>query len=96
MQVLSGTESGTILVWDDALIKCQLKRPGGPTSMCHDGMIEYLHLDEDIRQMTSAAADGYIRFWNLDVHVSSLQIFEYLRLHKRKPLLHKWLLFVNL
>lgn len=35
--------------------------------MCHDGMIEYLFLDEDIQQLTSAGADGYIRFWNLDV-----------------------------
>ncbi|KAH9568465.1 hypothetical protein CY35_03G078300 [Sphagnum magellanicum] len=64
-KVLSGTESGTILVWDDALIKCQLKRPGNDV-MCHDGMIEYLFLDEDIQQLTSAGADGYIRFWNLD------------------------------
>ncbi|BBN11831.1 cilia- and flagella-associated protein 44 [Marchantia polymorpha subsp. ruderalis] len=63
-KVLSGTEVGTILVWDDGLIKAQLKRPG--ESMCHDGMIEYITLDEDAKQMTTAGADGFIRFWNLD------------------------------
>lgn len=64
-QVLSGTESGTILVWDDSLIKAQLKRPG--EFMCHDSMIEFIVLNEDIKEMTTAGADGYIKFWNLDV-----------------------------
>ena len=58
---------GTVLVWDDALVKCQLKRPGGEEIYCHQGMIEYLVLDEDSRTMITAAADGYIRYWNLDV-----------------------------
>lgn len=66
-KVVTGTEMGTVLVWDDALVKCQLKRPGGPEIYCHQGMIEYLVLDEDARTMITAAADGYIRFWNLDV-----------------------------
>lgn len=67
LQVVTGTEMGTVLVWDDALVKCQLKRPGGPEMYCHQGMVEYLVLDEDARTMITAAADGYIRFWNLDV-----------------------------
>lgn len=67
LQVVTGTEMGTVLVWDDALVKCQLKRPGGAEIYCHQGMVEYLVLDEDARTMITAAADGYIRFWNLDV-----------------------------
>lgn len=66
-KVVTGTEMGTVLVWDDALVKCQLKRPGGDEVYCHQGMIEYLVLDEDARFMITAAADGYIRFWDLDV-----------------------------
>ncbi|XP_073389428.1 cilia- and flagella-associated protein 44 isoform X4 [Physcomitrium patens] len=65
-KVVTGTEMGTVLVWDDALVKCQLKRPGGDEVYCHQGMIEYLVLDEDARFMITAAADGYIRFWDLD------------------------------
>ncbi|KAL3702172.1 hypothetical protein R1sor_020194 [Riccia sorocarpa] len=64
-KVLSGTESGSILVWDDGLIKAQLKRPG-ENIMCHNGMIEYITLNEDAKEMTTAGADGFIRFWNLD------------------------------
>ncbi|CAM6106313.1 unnamed protein product [Calypogeia fissa] len=65
-KVLSGTESGTILVWDDSLIKAQLKRPG--EFMCHDSMIEFITLneDKDIKEMTTAGADGFIKFWKLD------------------------------
>ena len=64
-KVLTGTELGTILVWDDSLIKCQLKRPGDGV-MCHDGMIEWILLEEDAGKLTSAGQDGYIRTWNLD------------------------------
>ena len=59
-QVVTGTEMGTVLVWDDGLVKCQLKRPGGPDIYCHQGMVEYLVLDEDARTMITAAADGCI------------------------------------
>lgn len=35
--------------------------------MCHDSMIEFIALNEEIKEMTTAGADGYIKFWNLDV-----------------------------
>ena len=64
-QVLSGSETGTVLVWDDGLIKCQLKRPGDQP--CHDGMIEFIQLDEKVNEMLTAGIDGCVRFWSLEV-----------------------------
>ncbi|MCO5589215.1 hypothetical protein L7F22_043181 [Adiantum nelumboides] len=62
-KVLSGTETGMVLVWDGGLIKCQLRRPGGMP--CHNGMIEFLQLDEKENEMLTAGADGCVRFWSL-------------------------------
>ncbi|KAL2650272.1 hypothetical protein R1flu_018400 [Riccia fluitans] len=59
-KVLSGTESGSILVWDDGLIKAQLKRPG-ENMMCHDANdgddklvceinpVREIHVGEDVK-----------------------------------------------
>lgn len=76
LQVLSGTETGTVLVWDGGLIKCQLRRPGGLS--CHDGMIEFLQLDEKENEMLTAGADGRVRFWSLKVHPKGAeQLFDF-------------------
>ena len=60
-KVLSGTESGRLLMWDGGLIRAVLLRPGG--APCHDGMIEFIRLDADTGKVYTAGADGYVRVW---------------------------------
>ena len=69
-KVLSGTESGRMLLWDGALIKAALVRAnvGGDDDSdgrpCHDGMIECITLDVDAGIFHTAGADGYVRTWD--------------------------------
>ena len=72
-KVLSGTESGRMLLWDGALIKAVLVRAnvdaaaGDDDSVgrpCHDGMIEFIKLDVDAGIFHTAGADGYVRTWD--------------------------------
>jgi WD40 repeat protein len=43
-KVLSGTESGTLLVWDGGLVKVEVTRKD---KSCHEGMVEMLWVHED-------------------------------------------------
>lgn len=59
-KVLSGSESGSLLLWEDALVKCEFCRKGG--KRCHKGMVEVVyHNGHDI---ISAGRDGCIRVWD--------------------------------
>jgi WD40 repeat protein len=61
-KVLSGSESGALLLWDGALIKVVLKREGHST--CHDGNVEVLYHAKDRNLILSAGQDGFIRMWD--------------------------------
>jgi hypothetical protein len=61
-KVLSGSETGEMLLWDGGLIKVVLKRRGHAT--CHDGNIEVLQHVLDRNLIYSAGQDGYIRMWD--------------------------------
>jgi len=59
-KVLSGSESGSLLLWEDALVKCEFVRAGG--KRCHKGMIEVVfHKGHDV---ITAGRDGVIRIWD--------------------------------
>ena len=59
-KVLSGSESGSLLLWEDALVKCEFIRQGG--KRCHKGMVEVVyHKGHDI---ITAGKDGDIRVWD--------------------------------
>ena len=72
-KVLSGTESGSLLMWDGNFIQFTVMR-AGPTGAvserrpCHQGMIEFVALDETngVREIVTAGADGYVRKWRFD------------------------------
>lgn len=64
-KVISGTENGSILLWEGNFIKCRFVRTGGEP--CHDGEITYVELDREERRLVTASTDGYIRWWNFDV-----------------------------
>lgn len=63
-KVVSGTECGSLLLWEGNFIKCRFVRPGGES--CHDGYITYVDLDREERKIITAGTDGYIRWWHFD------------------------------
>ncbi|KAG8345734.1 hypothetical protein ERJ75_001004600 [Trypanosoma vivax] len=87
-KVVSGTESGLIVLWEGDLIRCCFARKivegedgGGSTSMmarnygyvpCHDGTINVVELVDSGRLLVTAGDDGYMRYWR----VSELEMAE--------------------
>eukprot|EP00698_Gefionella_okellyi_P015023 TRINITY_DN4206_c0_g1_i1.p2 TRINITY_DN4206_c0_g1~~TRINITY_DN4206_c0_g1_i1.p2 ORF type:complete len:1598 (+),score=505.86 TRINITY_DN4206_c0_g1_i1:63-4856(+) len=63
--VLSGTETGNMLLWDGNIIKVEISRKGGKP--CHKGAIEVLDFNLTTGQLISAGDDGYIRMWDYTV-----------------------------
>ena len=59
-KVLSGSESGSLLLWEDGLVKCEFDRQGG--KKCHNGMVEVVFLNG--HDIISAGKDGVIRIWD--------------------------------
>ena len=63
-KVVSGTETGSLLLWEGNFIKCRFVRDGGQP--CHEGEITYIELDRADRRICTAGADGYVRWWQFD------------------------------
>jgi WD40 repeat protein len=61
-KVLSGTESGALLLWEGNFIKSRIIQPSG--RLCHDGEVSFLALDRIENCIISAGVDGYLRFWD--------------------------------
>jgi len=57
-KVLTGSESGNLLLWDGGLIKVEIFTSKG---QCHQGMIEMLWQQGDL--IVSAGMDGFLRYW---------------------------------
>lgn len=64
-KVVSGTESGSLLLWEGNFIKCRFIRMGGLG--CHEGEITYVDLDREENRLITASMDGFIRWWNFEV-----------------------------
>ena len=64
-KVVSGTSSGSLLLWEDNFIKCRYVRKGGLP--CHSGEVTYVGLDKDENRLITASVDGFIRWWNIDI-----------------------------
>eukprot|EP00752_Nemacystus_decipiens_P009571 g8551.t1 len=60
-KVVSGAESGSLLVWEGQFIKCRVVRPG--KTGCHDGPVLHVSLDRTDMLVVTSGADGYIRWW---------------------------------
>lgn len=72
-KVVSGSESGSLLLWEGNLVKCELVREvqNGETAdyngfrRCHDnGNVEVVQLIEKGRIVMSGGSDGYVRYWS--------------------------------
>lgn len=61
-KVLSGTETGALLMWDGNFIQYEVLRAGG--QLCHKGVIEFIALED--RELITAGHDGYVRRWSFD------------------------------
>eukprot|EP00163_Fabomonas_tropica_P003294 TRINITY_DN1277_c0_g1_i2.p1 TRINITY_DN1277_c0_g1~~TRINITY_DN1277_c0_g1_i2.p1 ORF type:complete len:1610 (+),score=529.40 TRINITY_DN1277_c0_g1_i2:771-5600(+) len=61
-KVLSGTESGGLLLWDGNLIKCELAGPGGKPAHAAGIDVVFKHGNE----IVTGSPDGYLRFWDFE------------------------------
>lgn len=61
-KVISGTESGALLLWEGNFIKCRFTRVGG--ELCHSGEISNLELDRENGCIVSTGSDGRIIWWS--------------------------------
>lgn len=62
-KVLSGTEQGTLILWEGNLVKAHLVLDQEAKTPLHNGMIEVILFEND--QFITAAHDGYIKWWSL-------------------------------
>jgi WD40 repeat protein len=60
-KVLSGTEYGTLILWEGNLVKAHLVQDHTTMKPCHDGMIEFIVIEGDF--VITAGGDGYIKWW---------------------------------
>lgn len=63
-KVLSGTETGELLMWDAGLIKVMLLNKNHKP--CHAGAVEVLIHDKPAGVIITAGADGYVRLWDFN------------------------------
>lgn len=61
-KVLTGSESGQLLLWDGNFIQCVIRRPGNLP--CHDGDIKVVLLDREDGCFITAGDDGWLRWWD--------------------------------
>jgi hypothetical protein len=62
-KVVSGTEYGTLIVWEGQFVKTHLVLDVENNTPLHKGMIEVMLQDEDY--YVTAGADGYIKWWRI-------------------------------
>jgi WD40 repeat protein len=61
---VSGTESGSLLLWEGNFIKCKFVLVSGGS--CHEGEVTHVSLDRQERVLITAGMDGVIRMWDFD------------------------------
>lgn len=63
-KVVSGTETGHLLLWEGNFIKCRLVQSN--SLLCHQGEITYIRLDSIENCIVTAGVDGFLRWWSLE------------------------------
>jgi WD40 repeat protein len=61
-KVLSGTEVGSLLLWEGNFIKCQFVLVGGKS--CHSSSVTYVGFDREEQTIITASSDGMIKWWD--------------------------------
>jgi WD40 repeat protein len=62
-KIVSGTEYGTMVLWEGNLVKAHLVLDRDAKTQLHKGHIEVCMLDDD--KIITAATDGFIKWWSL-------------------------------
>ena len=62
-KVLSGTEQGTMILWEGVLVKAHLVLHKQDKTPLHEGTIEIVRLIGN--QFLSAGTDGFLKWWDL-------------------------------
>jgi len=61
-KVVSGTEDGSLLLWEGNFIKCRFVQVN--KAPCHAAPITYLQYDRKEKCIISGSSDGFIRWWD--------------------------------
>lgn len=61
-KVLSGTEVGSLLLWEGNFIKCRFVLVGGKS--CHAASVTYVGFDRQEQAVITASSDGQIKWWD--------------------------------
>ncbi|XP_025086571.1 cilia- and flagella-associated protein 44-like isoform X2 [Pomacea canaliculata] len=80
-KVLSGSEWGNMLLWEESLIKLQVCRK--QSKPCHQSQIYQMILDEG--EIITAGLDGYVRSWSLE-HIDQAEVDEESAIIEMEPL----------
>ncbi len=62
-KILSGSETGHLLMWEGGFIKAVIAKPAG--APCHGGAIEALLIDQNLNFVVSGGNDGVLRLWDV-------------------------------
>lgn len=60
-KIVSGTDYGTMILWEGNLVKAHLVLDAKNKTPLHNGMIELVILDGE--HFITAGGDGYIKWW---------------------------------
>eukprot|EP01029_Cantina_marsupialis_P010013 TRINITY_DN2297_c1_g1_i1.p1 TRINITY_DN2297_c1_g1~~TRINITY_DN2297_c1_g1_i1.p1 ORF type:complete len:1707 (+),score=573.01 TRINITY_DN2297_c1_g1_i1:171-5291(+) len=63
-KVLSGSERGSLLLWEGNFIKTEIEREEG--GFPHQGPVDCVLLEMEKNRFATGGHDGYIRFWDYD------------------------------
>lgn len=63
-KVVSGTETGSLLLWEGNFIKCRFVQVSGKP--CHASEVTYVELDRKEKCVITASDDGFIRWWDFN------------------------------
>lgn len=58
---MSGSEAGTLILWEGNLVKAHLVLDAPKKTPLHNGMIEVVFLEDE--HFITAGGDGYIKWW---------------------------------
>lgn len=62
--VLTNSEWGNVLVWQDGLIKCEICQKNHQP--CHNGKITQIYYNDEKNEVMTIGSDGFIRIWFWD------------------------------
>lgn len=63
-KVVSGTETGSLLLWEGNFIKCRFVQVNGRP--CHASEVTHVDFDRKDKCVVTASEDGFIRWWDFN------------------------------